>query len=1492
MECEVESVDISQLKVLALGLKPESQVPGASARTASHEKRRSRGTKHHHAQPQRAKPREQEPSSGVPSPPSSRRPASVPAVRLSAPQPELPSTIPESLRPGKMSLGSGKSGDTQPLSQSYYDGLDAACIVPVGSNASALQRASGVPFTASQGQTGHVDLVGLFEQPSGSLEGGMTEQNEDDDYAITQVDIHTELYPEAKRFQEPRTPATTGKKRDYNGEVLSEGVETPSLPVNPFANHSTADVGIMGLSQVFKTTQAPSSPFLNPLPSDFTSDRPSPGVYSVQRPSTGLPLSSPAKLQQKPLPRSVTEPHDNYISMKASQAERERKIRMQAISSPVNARKHLQDSFDDGFESEESQLRRRLNRKRIDSEVNQQFENIKAKMRPNSRIHSRGSGKRNTVRQGPFSSPEVPRAVRSTVVVSDDPQPEGVDGNDSEDETEHEEDTDNQEIELPDELGEDDKENAEARRVQVPMTTSRTPRKSYITITSQSSPLKRRLRSSPVHDEIDELATEARPCGALFLADPTTPALPDQHIAIADSQPSPHTNRLKQSKTTNAGLLTGAITSSEPAAFIPQSQINSPPHSSQINSSVIRHYENGSSVPQQPALLSSQTSGSPKVLETSSPLQQISPRRSLIGSGALLSQEKRHSTTLLARSPPRLPVTEPKTRTASEVDSASPVHLEALTSKDKHKVYEAGEIHVTPRGFEAGAVPTAQFNMQSCAESNQTPRQIANNSRSTIPETSSVLRHTTAAIPTPTSPKVSEPTTSVPANAQIVRLDADQRQQPSDTSTFFATANTQQTSTGSANMMMRRSSESSTSPRNVRTSMLKTFAAIATDPSPPDGIDFEDADISIMTTDDKEFQAIMDSSSPIGPRRKRRRMLDDPVIRVIDGNLLKVAPTQSSSALGSSLSGADSLTSPSERAVMSTPPTELREATRVAGVSPLDASFVAWPSGMSKGLAKNNRATRRPAVIVPPRKRKSRSAHDEFERATRNVEAQSEAADVPTIRPASEAVVAANRVLAAFNGSPPGHYPATCIGVVAGENPKYKVCFDDGTIDIIHGPGVKRFELREGDAIKLDIPGARKRSYVVVALLRKQELGPPPVPSSSTGSRKTRSHNVPSLTTTDIYGHENVLVRLKQDVCDSGELIFPISKVYLDSIQWRSLKDRFYSFSAPTHEPISGLSTPSEPPSTPSTSSSRTRRMNAFARSYSMNSVPTSAVRKTSDLFDNVVFGITNISEDASRRQTETYIKSNGGYLINDGFDELFHVPEMTPISPARHIDRPARFGLMPAHQHHGFACLIADKHCRSRKFFQALALGIPCLATRWVRDCVSKQRLLPWEPYLLPSGESTFLNTIRTRLLPAYSTESAQLSEIIANRPNFLSGTSVLLITGKGKDEQMMKAYPFIAYALGASNVSRAANLDAARQMVQEAQGNGKPWDWVCYPEGEKGGDAFGGKYARSVLFGSNERGRKRKRSGMCESVRKPRVVVTEFVMQSLILGQLLDDE
>uniref|UniRef100_A0A8C5AVQ2 Tumor protein p53 binding protein, 1 n=1 Tax=Gadus morhua TaxID=8049 RepID=A0A8C5AVQ2_GADMO len=48
---------------------------------------------------------------------------------------------------------------------------------------------------------------------------------------------------------------------------------------------------------------------------------------------------------------------------------------------------------------------------------------------------------------------------------------------------------------------------------------------------------------------------------------------------------------------------------------------------------------------------------------------------------------------------------------------------------------------------------------------------------------------------------------------------------------------------------------------------------------------------------------------------------------------------------------------------------------------------------------------------------------------------------------------------------------------------------------------------------------------------------------------------------------------------------------------------------------------------------------------------------------------------------------------------------------------------------------LIADQHCRTRKYLLCVASGVPCVSHIWVHDCCKDNKLLNYRNYLLPAG-------------------------------------------------------------------------------------------------------------------------------------------------------------
>ncbi|KAI0201063.1 hypothetical protein F4808DRAFT_426478 [Astrocystis sublimbata] len=287
-----------------------------------------------------------------------------------------------------------------------------------------------------------------------------------------------------------------------------------------------------------------------------------------------------------------------------------------------------------------------------------------------------------------------------------------------------------------------------------------------------------------------------------------------------------------------------------------------------------------------------------------------------------------------------------------------------------------------------------------------------------------------------------------------------------------------------------------------------------------------------------------------------------------------------------------------------------------------------------------------------------------------------------------------------------------------------------------------------------------------------------------------------------------------------------------------------------------------------------------------------------SGLFEGMVFAISLQERQQpqkgkgklpSKGNLEEMIRHEGGRILDDGFNALFEVDTLPTSMKAP--DTPAlSSSLNLLDSGTGFTALIADGHSRKVKYMQALALGIPCLAPKWISTCVSKKELVDWSSYLLCAGSSTLLgDAIRSRNLQPYDASTARLVEVITHRPKLLEASRILLMM-KTKNEKRLP-YVFLAQVLGASLV-RVNHVDEARAKLREAESEGNPFDWVYVDDHLHD--------AKTALFGSSPSGggsKKRKRTSTSSNEGDPppkriRTLNDELVIQSLILGRLVEED
>ena len=500
-----------------------------------------------------------------------------------------------------------------------------------------------------------------------------------------------------------------------------------------------------------------------------------------------------------------------------------------------------------------------------------------------------------------------------------------------------------------------------------------------------------------------------------------------------------------------------------------------------------------------------------------------------------------------------------------------------------------------------------------------------------------------------------------------------------------------------------------------------------------------------------------------------------------------------------------------------------------------------------------------------------------------------------------------NRVFALFKGTPSGYYPATCLGT-SSDGSVYRVRFDDGTMASLEPQHICRLELHIGDLVRVDVEGMRKHTWEITgldAVAQNNKLG-------------------------DLYGRTSVKINVKsnrnsdanekapenEDVKEDIEVA--ISTIYLTRTMWPHFENRTFSLSSASENTTTRSETPSgERPAAAELSASRsgrtlipTARASAARTSHLRDeSVSTLESPSVHGLFSSMAFAISYGSNEGEKAEVMRLIRRNGGIILEDGFDCLFNLPNLddsAPTSPAKKSPRKTvdvkknsvGLQLKPEYSNLGFVALIADRHSRRAKYVQALALSLPTLSGKWISDSLdasknsSKVAPLSWSKYLLPAGESSYLGgAIRSRTMLQYNAAEARLSKTMENRDILLNDDGVLIVASKkGKSTwERRKPYTFLTLALGAAYVKRVSDLVEAKAFASDEP---EKWKWI-YVDGSVAD-------ASSVVFGKGgSAGKKRKRGddavkvdekAMWASDGKLRIVNDEFVVQSLILGALVD--
>lgn len=1317
---------------------------------------------------------------------------------------------------GNMSSAEAAPGDTQVVSQSVYDSI-------IRQNGESMQQdysqtgADGATLrTLHEGDSGHIDL--LSELDAAPHRTNLSQDDDDNDDESTfdpnessPMTYAPDLFPESQRFL-AETPGTVMKKNEVKGGTT----ETPSISRNPLASGIESSGGLLGLSQVFGATQAPSSPIVHGLQTELVSDRPSPNI-PIQPARVVNGISSPLMGMPVQFMRESSEPNMNYISMKESQTKRDRTLGERLTRSAGNIQS---DQSDKEFYKESTFLERARRQREIDEEAAAQFAGLSAPARSTSNLSAR-------LRTSPKQAGERQNQQMIEAVAS-------------EEETEQEEDMQvPRSQELPQSSGEEDKENYDGS----PLDAAAAAAAAASAHDRLSQVLGFEPIPSPSGVGVDEEMENGIVHGGSFSSHnggQSNGGMRSSQAMVKDSQPSPQSSP-KCTETDN----TKKIAHRSPS----RSHVNSPARDR---------------------------------LQTSSPCSRPQSRHSN-------SNTQRNGS--VSNEPAIQPVQNASLNENMPTHSSNPSDQQYVNSS--HSIVEAG----TAGNSSSMPSRVAETPM------NQRLKHLGDMARLTsIPET---------------SPSHSQCNSETGSNGDGLNNEDDDlppmfSEVPSIRKNHIRPAGARALSSPLKKLL--------SSPGGGQ---RRALTEIAADLSPQVGAGGFDMGIGIFTTEDQEFRALIDGS-PTRPKKKRRGnngssyIASDPIIPLTPRaqppkSVAPIRATQERPAPIPTDSDDVPLVQLPEKAVrrQSKPPRRapenvweiegspeqpVRRRSRISKTSTSMSTQEKHVPIKSSGLT--GRSAPQPKVVVhkqpppPPSELtevSSTIASEDIIESEANSVDDSPTTPRPSHTLSENTVVAPSQVLSVWMGQKRAYYPATCFGTPLGVSQvKYSVKFEDSLPVEVPKGAVKRFELRVGDGVKIEMDNVPKVTHIVRGFddkLTREQLA------------KAADDGLYPIT--DIYGHTTVIVGPKQrkslpngGIGNSENVIkVPIARVYLDTILWNQLKDRMFTYRPAPVQQESRVHTPSERSSAPASPSSRLSR----------------SIHQCSGIFAGMVFAVSYKEDEASKNRVTRLIIENGGTVLHDGFTELFEASSIVPV------DTPTKGGAKDADLDNkglrltalaedvGFACLIADTHSRREKYMQALALNLPCLAGRWVEDCIAQGRVLDWDIYLLPAGDSLYLNgATKSRVMAPNPPSTARLFETISARIKLLAGQSVLLVMGRGKAEEKRKAYIFLTYALGASRVERVPDLGTARALIdsQSDAGLSTSWDWIYVDDADQAA-------AKSMLTPKLKTQRihlfhgKKRRKSIASSTPTPpnelkctaRVVGNEFVCQSLILGRLFEE-
>ncbi|KAJ4293340.1 radiation sensitive protein rad9 [Kalmusia sp. IMI 367209] len=1378
-------------------------------------------------------------------------------------------------------------------------------------------------------------------QRSGAITSPMT-VNDDSE---TQARSHYAPTSPLKLFE---TPAYAGRKRDNQGQMLSSVARTNTTPGTElsasafFGFGDTGNVDAMSLTQAFNATQAKTSPAVGEPSEDVVFQRPSPNFAHPRHSSPGANMSSPIKPSKArepvtdPALRSSSEPRAEYESMRQSQERRRQERPSQHIDTVG------QDSWEEPTDAQKHFFRQKA-RERLNQEAAKSLAGVSAPIISTRRTRKRGFVSTSAA----MTSPKKVAVGRGATVQGiydgsgtdpphdlSQPLPRPGDGEDSSAESSQESPFRTSHSLAPVVAV---KEPSTDQRVQVPHTSSHP-------LYTLSEPSSRNLSQPDTPLSQPQLELQARLSASQPLPRGLTKFRSSKDTEVVmDSQPDPATTpsasrpatlRYPSSPSTNqysinqTTMLSKSRMISSPISSMPPM----PPKSSsqELGNTIERGDTAGGAeegVPSSPPLLTqeddvtydehaydehsdddreaNEAHSSGDEMDVDGHDDQVEDEdgsltpRGVISRDIKLKREGQPEEDIQPDEPDRNDDEVPET---IEPENENHVLIHSRHPQDNQDASEGPSMG--PPGVKR---------------------------RSIIPE-SDVLEETQPSF----FPDAEHATQMDTSTGAVASANFDQNQTGS--TERYDTAKEQQSASQVVKEASGISGEGVTTPSPV-TNKGPSLLDIANQPDTQRSVDLDDIDLpqlSIAEDSDDPLDAMIARSSPFLPQKKRKTTYSTKKAfrsPIKETDPLSDQLTSSPQPGLSYTSGWSPPTTQDQEARGAQAATRAREKAGIVNSGNLISKARSKPVQPRTSRMGALKTVNKTLLTKSPGKTSSKTGLQdrtaevltsfETEDADMGNEDRPDVADGPipdtdvlntgyTIATASDDgelpsgdLLVPNRVFAFWPGN--GYYPATCIGRI--DSHRLRVCYDDGTINTLESVQVRALDLRPGDQVKIEVTGMKKHAYVVVGFKNKI----------------TAAEGTTEYPLTNRHGYATIILQEKQresmaakaPLEEKEHIAVPVSSIYLTAQLWARLKDRQFQY-----KPTAGDSGSASRAGTPrlvdtAVPNSTSLRRSTAGPSLLRDSIArapsvASSTRSGGNVFLNMAFAITTITpkgDALDRDGISRLITSNGGLIVDEGFHELFETDlydaPMSSAGSAKTAPEVDSLQLKQKHQDLRFVALIAQSHSRKPKYIQALSLNVPCLHLRWIHDSLSAGRPLPFAKYLLPAGTSTFLDpegVVRSRDITTYDPDSEEgnFAQVVKERTLLFRNQAVLIVTEEDMEGQ--EPYMFLTHAMGAAEVGQCTDLDEAKDLVKDGK-----WDWV-YVDGKP--EALGNAAAQLLGIsthandGKNTRKRgskKRKRDDHVEDQalvrsgfvgkKKVKVACGEFVIQSLILGALIEE-